>query len=147
MDNSHPQDPDQAPSSPDGDTETTRPLATDQTRPAPMKPAQEQPDTAAEPGHGFGTASEHSGAAGPVGTSEPAGPGQRSEPERPTGVSWPTVVLGAVALAVGLLILLVQMAGLAVDWSVVAPATVVGAGMLLVVLGLIGLLTRQRGAS
>jgi len=63
--------------------------------------------------------------------------------ERPTGVSWPTVVFGSIAVAVGTLVLLVQTVGLDIAWSVVVPATVVVIGAVLIVLGVIGLFTRR----
>lgn len=65
------------------------------------------------------------------------------EPTRPTGTSWATVILGLVALVVGGLVLTVQTVDLDVDWSIATPAVFVGAGGLLVVLGLIALMNRR----
>lgn len=65
------------------------------------------------------------------------------EPVRPTGTSWPTVVLGLVALLVGGLVLGIQLVDLDIDWSVATPAVFVGAGGVLVLLGVAALVSRR----
>ncbi|MGC1208208.1 MAG: hypothetical protein WA880_09690 [Ornithinimicrobium sp.] len=54
---------------------------------------------------------------------------------RPTGISWVTVALGLIALAVAGLVLTLQLSDLRVDWSVAVPGFVTAAGAVLVALG------------
>lgn len=72
-------------------------------------------------------------------TAYPAQP----EPIRPTGTSWATVIVGLVALFVGAVVLGIQLVDFDVDWSVATPAVFVGAGGVLVLLGLVALAQRR----
>lgn len=54
---------------------------------------------------------------------------------RPTGISWVTVTLGLIALAVSGLVLTLQLSDLRVDWSVAVPGFVISAGAVLMALG------------
>jgi hypothetical protein len=63
-----------------------------------------------------------------------------AEPVRPSGPSWPTVALGIVCIVVAGMALTYQLVDITVDWSIATPVAVVGAGALLVLLGLVGLL-------
>lgn len=65
------------------------------------------------------------------------------EPVRPNGISWATVILGLVALLVGGVVLGIQLVDVNVDWSVATPAVFVGAGAVLVLLGLVALAQRR----
>lgn len=65
------------------------------------------------------------------------------EPIRPTGTSWATVILGLVALLVGGVVLGIQLVDFNIDWSVATPAVFVGAGGVLVLLGLVALAQRR----
>lgn len=67
------------------------------------------------------------------------------EPIRPTGKSWATVVLGLLALLVGGFVLAFQLIDLDIDWSTATPAVFVGAGGLLVLLGVAALVSRRNG--
>ncbi|MGB3828691.1 MAG: hypothetical protein WA962_07915 [Ornithinimicrobium sp.] len=67
-------------------------------------------------------------------------PAERESVIRPTGVSWTTVVLGILCLALATVIVTLQLGDLVIDWSIATPAVVVGAGVVLVVLGLFSLL-------
>lgn len=58
---------------------------------------------------------------------------------RPTGTSWFTVTLGALCLVLAAVIMTVQLSDLAIDWSIATPAFVVGAGVLLILLGVASL--------
>jgi len=53
------------------------------------------------------------------------------------------VAFGAIALAVGTLVLGLQTLDLAIDWSFVVPAAIVTVGSLLIVLGVVGLFRRR----
>ncbi|HKJ11149.1 MAG TPA: hypothetical protein VJ976_02040 [Ornithinimicrobium sp.] len=124
---SHPQDdPTGAPSEPA--SEATGPVDTTRTR--PHYPPAPQPGRQS-PGQGddaHPAADRHETA---------------DVPARPTGVSWPTVAFGAIALAVGTLVLGLQTLDLAIDWSFVVPAAIVTVGSLLIVLGVVGLFRRR----
>lgn len=114
-----------------------------------------------EPGTGTGRPAGSPGTTAPAGSGAPAGsaapahapePGTQpqaspqSEPARPGGTSWATVVLGLVAVAAGVLVLIVQLVDVRIDWSVATPAIVVAAGGVLVLLGLASLANgRDRG--
>lgn len=65
------------------------------------------------------------------------------EPVRPTGTSWPTVVLGLIALVVGGLVLAFQLVDIDIDWSIATPAVFACAGGVLVLLGVASLVSRR----
>lgn len=60
------------------------------------------------------------------------------------GTSWATVAFGLVCMAVAGLALTFQLADVRVDWEIAGPATVIGLGALLVVVGVIGLFARRQ---
>lgn len=61
------------------------------------------------------------------------------------GTSWATVAWGLVCLTVAGLTLAYQLGGIRLDWAVAGPATLIGAGALLMLGGLLGLLRRDSG--
>jgi hypothetical protein len=69
-----------------------------------------------------------------------------STPARPKGPNASAIVLGLVAMAFAALIIAIETAGLAVDWSRLGPGAIVGIGLLLVVLGALGLRRRHNDA-
>ncbi|CAN5589660.1 hypothetical protein BH23ACT6_BH23ACT6_26170 [soil metagenome] len=79
-------------------------------------------------------AAAHQHAAPPAGADSTA----RPEPIRPTGISWVTVVLGIACLGFAATVLTLQWSDLAIAWTVVTPAFVVGAGVLLLLAGAAG---------
>lgn len=62
---------------------------------------------------------------------------------RPTGPSWGTVALGLVCLAIAGGALFIELTDVALDWSNIGPLTLVGLGVLLVLVGLAALLRRS----
>ncbi len=76
-------------------------------------------------------------------TAYPRPSSAQPEPVRPTGTSWATVVLGLVALIVGGMVLTFQLIDLDIDWSIATPMVFVGAGGLLVLLGVAALVSRR----
>jgi len=73
---------------------------------------------------------------------EPAAP--VATPTWKRGTSWATVAWGLVCMFVAGLVLTFQLTDIEVDWAVAGPATVVGLGLVLVLVGLLGLLNRDR---
>lgn len=65
-------------------------------------------------------------------------------PARPRGPHAPTLLLGLVALLVAALAIARQVTGFTVSWSGFGPALVIGAGVVLLLVGLAGF-ARQRG--
>ena len=55
-----------------------------------------------------------------------------------------TVILGLVGLSVAVLVFLTTATSVRIDWTTAGPATVVGFGGVLVLLGLLGMLSRRR---
>lgn len=62
---------------------------------------------------------------------------------RPTGPSWGTVALGLVCLAIAGGALFIELTDVVLDWSSFGPLTLVGLGVLLVLVGLAALLRRS----
>lgn len=62
------------------------------------------------------------------------------EPQRPTGPAAGGVVLGTLCLAVAFVVGLTQLLDLRVDWGSAGPPVVIGAGVLLLIAGVAGLL-------
>lgn len=83
---------------------------------------------------------------GQYGSTAQYGPEPTGGPEQrwARGTSWATVAFGLVCMAVAGLALTLQLTDLRVDWEIAGPATVVGLGALLVVVGLVGLLSQRR---
>ncbi len=117
----------------------TRPLASETQR---LKWSGDRPDVLGEQEAVPGESSEAGATAYRRSDREPASPSLR-EVIRPTGISWVTVMLGALCLGLASLILTLQLNDLSVDWSIAAPAIVVAAGVLLVLIG-IGSMVRGR---
>jgi hypothetical protein len=69
-----------------------------------------------------------------------------STPPRPKGPNGSAVVLGLVALLLAGVIIANETMGLRVDWSRLGPGSIVGIGVLFVVLGAIGLVRRHDDA-
>lgn len=72
-----------------------------------------------------------------------AGSGQGT-PEGPRGPNAGAVLLAVVALAVAVLAILRETTDLSVNWSAVGPGAVIGAGVLLLLIGVVGLAQRER---
>lgn len=68
---------------------------------------------------------------------------QVDQSSRPRGPHAPTVLLGLVCLLVAALVIAYQSADVSIDWSLLGPGAIVGAGGVLVLLGLVGLLARR----
>lgn len=66
----------------------------------------------------------------------------RATLSRPTGPSWGTVALGLICLAVAGGAFFVETTDLQLDWRSFGPLTLVGLGVLLVLVGLAALLRR-----
>ncbi len=77
-------------------------------------------------------------------TAYPMTPTAPPEPMRPTGTSWATVVLGILALVIGGLVLAFQLIDVRIDWAIATPAVFVGAGGVLVLLGVAALVSRRK---
>ncbi|MGB7450021.1 MAG: hypothetical protein WA892_12960 [Ornithinimicrobium sp.] len=133
MTSSSPEPPDGTRSAPQASPEATGPIETTETRPHRVAaPEAEQP---------YSSSSREEP---PAGDQHPPNQhDQQGRLDRPTGISWPTVVVGAVALAVGTLVLVLQTLSPTIDWSFVVPAVIVVVGTLLIVLGVVGLFTRR----
>ena len=65
------------------------------------------------------------------------------QPTRPRGPHAPTVLLGLICLLLAALVVASQSADVTVDWALLGPGAIVGAGVVLVLLGLAGLLSRR----
>lgn len=112
----------------DGATATATPVeATEPTKPSePSEPR---------------TPSEPSEPSGPRSTAVPYAPyrGEAAVPEYKSGPAPTTSVVGLLGLLTVIAVLVAQATDLDIPWGVVGPVAVVGAGVLLVVLGLAGL--------
>ena len=75
-----------------------------------------------------------------------AGPDKVLTPARPKGPNASAIVVGLVAMLIAGLIVANETMHLRVDWSQVGPGTIVGIGLVLVVLGAIGLVRRHEDA-
>lgn len=62
----------------------------------------------------------------------------------PRGPHAPTVLLGVACLLVAGLVIAYQVSGYTLAWDLAGPGVIIGAGALLLVLGLIGLMRRER---
>lgn len=91
-------------------------------------------------GHGPDDTTGQDGSTAQYGPEPIGGPEQRWA----RGTSWATVAFGLVCMAVAGLALTLQLTDLRVDWEIAGPATVVGLGALLFVVGLVGLLSQRR---
>lgn len=77
--------------------------------------------------------------------------GQQSEPaehtdgvpQAPRGPYGPTIVLGLIALVVAGAAIAYQLGNLSVDWTVGGPVLIIGAGVLLILFGGLGLVRRR----
>lgn len=78
------------------------------------------------------------------GSPEQAPPAPDPAPRRPTGPAWATVAFGLVSLALGATVLTVQLTDTSVDWKLAMPLGIAGIGVILVLVGLVGLVTRSR---
>ncbi len=65
---------------------------------------------------------------------------------RPTGPHAPAITLGVICLAIAGLVLAQELGALSVDWGNVGPLGIVAAGLVLVVLGIVGLLSSRRSS-
>lgn len=124
-------------SSPDPSThESTSPESTspESGPPGPSSPEPASPP-ASEP-----VSDNHFGPADPS-PATPYGPhqGQAAVPEYKSGPAPTTSVIGLLGLLTVIAVLVAQATDLDIPWGVVGPVAVVGAGVLLVVLGLAGL--------
>lgn len=97
--------------------------------------AEEAPATEASGGHAAGQTAYDS-----ADESAPTLP-------RPTGPHAPAIVLGLGCLVIAGLVLAQELGTLSVDWGNVGPLGIVAAGLVLVVLGLVGLLGSRRRTS
>jgi len=75
-----------------------------------------------------------------------AGPDKVPTPARPKGPNASAIIVGLVAMLIAGLIIANETMHLRVDWSQVGPGTIVGIGLVLVVLGAIGLVRRHEDA-
>jgi hypothetical protein len=75
-----------------------------------------------------------------------AGTDKVTTPARPKGPNASAIVVGLVAMLIAGLIIANETMHLRVDWSQVGPGTIVGIGLVLVVLGAIGLVRRHEDA-
>ena len=109
--------------------------------------------TASAPAPGYGAAPADSYAAAPVTTPVPETPAyatttyevpERLEAPILRGPSPWTVVHGLIALAVAVVIFVTTATTADIDWGTAGPATVVGFGVVLVLLGLLGMRSRRR---
>jgi hypothetical protein len=118
-------------------SDPTGPIEQDQ----PGPPADEPTEQIPAPGQAAGPAPAPGE---PHQSSHPAEPVAESitTPSRPTGPHAPTVLLGLACLVVAALVIADQSADVSVDWSLLGPGAIVGAGGVLVLLGLIGLTRR-----
>jgi hypothetical protein len=71
-------------------------------------------------------------------------PTGQPEPQRPRGPHAPTVLLGLVCLLVAGLAIARQVGGFTLDWSGYGPAVIVGAGVVLLAIGALGLVRDKR---
>ena len=74
----------------------------------------------------------------------PAAPAVTS-PERPRGPHAAAILLGVFAVAVAALAILRETTDLTVNWSQLGPGSVIVAGLLLLLIGVVGLTRRERG--
>ncbi|GAA1248845.1 hypothetical protein FB474_0522 [Oryzihumus leptocrescens] len=74
----------------------------------------------------------------------PAAPAVTS-PERPRGPHAAAILLGVFAIAVAALAILRETTDLTVSWSQLGPGSVIVAGLLLLLIGVVGLTRRERG--
>lgn len=98
-------------------------------------------DTTSYPTSGEDTASYRTASYAGTTTSPHAGPAPQKWAR---GTSWATVAFGLVCMAVAGLALTFELADFEVDWEVAGPASIVGVGLLLVLVGLAGLLSRRQ---
>ena len=68
-----------------------------------------------------------------------------SAPERPRGPHAAAILLGVFAIAVAALAILRETTDLTVSWSQLGPGSVIVAGLLLLLIGVVGLTRRERG--
>jgi hypothetical protein len=131
------------------DREQTGPLGHDPEHPGPAPDETTAFDTQEPTAPYASTATDRYGSTSQYGGPDPT----RYEPGTPEpeqqqrwarGTSWATVAFGLVCMAVAGLALTLQLTDLRVDWEVAGPATVVGLGALLVLVGLVGLLSQRR---
>ncbi|WP_458533486.1 hypothetical protein [Oryzihumus sp.] len=66
-------------------------------------------------------------------------------PERPRGPHAAAILLGVFAIAVAALAILRETTDLTVSWSQLGPGSVIVAGLLLLLIGVVGLTRRERG--
>jgi len=66
-------------------------------------------------------------------------------PERPRGPHAAAILLGVFAIAVAALAILRETTHLTVNWSQLGPGSVIVAGLLLLLIGVVGLTRRERG--
>lgn len=66
-------------------------------------------------------------------------------PERPRGPHAAAILLGVFAIAVAALAILRETTDLTVNWSQLGPGSVIVAGLLLLLIGVVGLTRRERG--
>jgi len=64
-------------------------------------------------------------------------------PARPTGPNAAAIVIGLVAILLAGLVIARETMDLRVDWSRLGPGTIVGLGVVMVVIGAIGLVRRR----
>ena len=104
---------------------------------APTAPVSEAADTQryAEPVTPAGAATPAVAPAAPATTA----------PERPRGPHAAAILLGVLAIAVAALAILRETTDLTVNWSQLGPGSVIVAGLLLLLIGVVGLTRRERG--
>jgi len=81
------------------------------------------------------------GAGAPPAPAQPAG---AAAPARPSGPNAAAILLGLVCLVVAVLVILRETAHLSVNWAALGPGAVIAAGVLLLVIGVVGLARRER---
>jgi hypothetical protein len=64
-------------------------------------------------------------------------------PSRPTGPNASAIILGLVAMLLAGLVIARETMDLTVDWSRLGPGTIIGLGVVMVVIGAVGLVRRR----
>ena len=89
-------------------------------------------------------APDRTGYAAPVTSAAPSTPVAVTAPDRPRGPNAAAILLGAIALAVAVLAILRETTDVTINWSAIGPGAVIAAGLLMLVVGVVGLTQRER---